>query len=331
MSDAGRETQLATNGIEDLLRNAAARESLPEAEERAIREALRNEWQALTRRRRWRRYGLAAAAVLVLAIAATQRPAPGPESAADTLRLARVEQAIGAVRVRRGGDASTAAEAGLTLHAGQEVVTGNGARLSFRWRDGSSVRVDEHTSLHLTGSGAIDLARGRVYVDAGGPSADADAPVILTPAGPVRHLGTQYMAAVRNGVTRISVREGLVAVGAGQRTASGGQELAVGPGGRPSFRAIPVYGDDWLWAQALAEPFESDGKTIADFLDWVGRETGHRVEFASAKAARLAGETELRGTIELDPMSALEPVLQTSDLVCDVDDGIIRVRLRTDD
>ncbi|MDX1381200.1 MAG: FecR domain-containing protein, partial [Xanthomonadales bacterium] len=234
------------------------------------------------------------------------------------------------------------AQPGADLYAGQKIETAGG-RLALRWRDGSSVRIDEHTTMRLAGDGAAELVRGRVYVDAGASNIAAKAPVVLTPAGPVRHIGTQYMisvegvsvgnAGVNAGATRVSVREGRVALAAGgaQQIARAGQELAVGPDGQGSLRPIPVWGDPWLWADALAAPFDADGQSVADFLAWVARETGRRVEFASAAAEQQARATELRGAIELEPMRALELVLQTSDLVARVDNGIIRVSLRTEE
>jgi ferric-dicitrate binding protein FerR (iron transport regulator) len=324
--------------IEQLLRNAAARERPSAADEQAIREALRAEWLAATRRSRWRRAGwvaAGAAALLVLAVVTVERPSSTPETTGAGERLAQVEAATGRVRVGPGGDAGpTVAQAGTALHAGQEIATAEATRLALRWRDGSSVRIDERTTLRLTAAGEAELIRGRMYVDAGASAAAADAPVILTPAGPIRHLGTQYMVSVDwAGMdaesTRISVREGRVALtGDGApRTASSGQELSVDRDGQHSLRPIPAWGEDWRWAESLAAPFAAEGQSMADFLAWVGRETGRRVEFTTAAAEERARTTELHGAIELEPLRALQLVLQTSDLAASVDNGIIRVRL----
>ncbi len=327
--------------IEQLLRNAVARERPSAADELAIREALRAEWLAATRRSRWRRAGWAAAglaAALLLAVTTLQRSPPAPEPTILGERLAEVEAASGRVHVVPGGDGEPSlAQPGTEIRAGQEIGTA-AARLALRWRDGSSVRIDERTTVRLTAEGAAELVRGQVYVDAGVSTAAAEAPVILTPAGPVRHLGTQYMVSVEGasptaGATRISVREGRVVLAGGgaQQTAGAGQELAVALDGQGSLRPIPAWGDQWLWADALAAPFDADGQSLAEFLAWVARETGRRVEFASAAAEQRARATELHGAIEFEPMRALEVVLQTSDLVASVDNGIIRVSLRTEE
>jgi hypothetical protein len=68
---------------------------------------------------------------------------------------------------------------------------------------------------------------------------------------------------------------------------------------------------------------------MAEFLDWVGHESGRSVEFASPAAQKLASETLLRGKVEMDPMRALAVVLQTSDLMSETSAGTIIVRLRS--
>lgn len=333
--------------IEQLLRNTEARERPSAADEQAIRETLHGEWQATVRRRRWRQIGWAGSGVvaaLVLVVVALQRPGPVPHAGVDAVQLARVETTTGRARIQSGGDIGFATgQTGTALHAGQAIETVGTARLALRWRDGSSVRIDERTAVRLTPEGEVELVRGRVYVDAGASTAASQAPVILTPAGPVRHLGTQYMVSVKGvsvegakmdaGATRISVREGRVALTAGgmQSTASSGEELSVGPDGQRHRRSISVWGEDWRWAESLAAPYAGNGRSMAEFLTWVGRETGRRIEFASAAAEQLAGETELRGAIELEPMRALELALQTSNLTHIVDNGVIRVRKRTDE
>jgi hypothetical protein len=54
---------------------------------------------------------------------------------------------------------------------------------------------------------------------------------------------------------------------------------------------------------------------LSDFLDWVGRETGKRIVYASPQALQVARGVVLRGSIgELDPESALTAVLSTTEL-----------------
>jgi hypothetical protein len=321
----------------DLFRHAAARERPPAGDEQAVRAALHAEWRALTRQHKRRRatLALAAAAMLVLLIGAVMRPVSGPAPTAPGAELAKVERLEGAPPPQLGEAAGDLAsvQAGAGLRAGQSLVTRSGSRAALRWRDGSALRIDQDSRLRLTDAGELALESGRVYVDTAEARASPDAPIILTPAGPVRHRGTQYMTAVAAGVTRISVRDGTVALArpGGEEQASGGQQLVVESSGATSLRAIPVHGAAWQWTEALAAPFAADGRSLADFLGWVGRETGHRVEYASAQTASIAASSELRGDVAMQPARALDVVMQTSDLVAEVHDGIISVRLRSSD
>ena len=91
---------------------------------------------------------------------------------------------------------------------------------------------------------------------------------------------------------------------------------------------IESYGALWEWTQDLAPPFALDGRSLADFLDFVGRETGRTVAYRSPQAGQLAKSTLLRGNVEMDPVHALEAILQTTDLVSETRDGAILVALR---
>jgi hypothetical protein len=64
---------------------------------------------------------------------------------------------------------------------------------------------------------------------------------------------------------------------------------------------------------------------MSDFLDWVSRESGRSLEYGSVAAETLARDTVMRGTVDLQPMRALELMLQTSDLVAKVHTGVIKI------
>ena len=204
--------------------------------------------------------------------------------------------------------------------------------MAIRWLNGESIRLDEHTKLRLKSAVEIELIAGRIYVDTAGAGPIAEL-LITTPAGQVRHLGTRYMTTVSAGGTSVSVREGQVLLEAqGVETVAGrGEQLKVNASGAHSLEMISTYGPLWQWTEELAPVFSSDGRSIADFLDWVARESGRVVEFASPQAEKLAGDTLLRGQVEMEPMRALNVVMQTSDLASEVSAGMIVVRLLAED
>ena len=66
--------------------------------------------------------------------------------------------------------------------------------------------------------------------------------------------------------------------------------------------------------RTLAPPFDIDGRTVGDFLAWFAQQTGRSVVFGSPAAERLARETRLNGSIDLEPMQKLSAVLALTDL-----------------
>ena len=191
---------------------------------------------------------------------------------------------------------------------------------------------DEFTRLLLISETDFELLSGRVYIDS---HADVTKPhskselVIHTPFGRVQHLGTQYMAKLTVGSVIISVRQGSVAVTghSGKSIAEGGQKLSVSSQGQVSLAPIAVYGKNWLWIEEISPGFSMNGRSLADFFDWVSRESGRSLEYGSVAAETLARDTVMRGggTIDLQPMRALELMLQTSDLVAEVHTGVIKI------
>ncbi|MBT8047545.1 MAG: FecR domain-containing protein [Xanthomonadales bacterium] len=319
--------------FEELFQHASARKRPPAEDEEAIREALHAQWRQSVRRRNWRRIiiSTAAAASVALAVWIPMNLQRGPELQIPALQLATVDKALGDVLVHPiGGHPAHRPTLGTTLLTGQAIATASESWLGLRWEDGTSVRMDQNSEVRLTPKGEIELISGRLYTDTKGADPVGSTPVILTPAGPVMHLGTQYMTHVSGRVTRVSVREGQVTLGepGDQAVASRGEQLIAEMSGTPRRDEIKVYGAFWDWTQGLAPTFVSDGRSIIEFLDWVGRESGHEVRFESPRAKRVAADTLLRGNVELQPMRALQVMLQTTDLVSEVNAGTIVVALR---
>jgi len=317
--------------VAELFRHASARERPPAEDELAIRQALHTEWSGMTRQRKRRRalFTLAAAASVVLAVMVGIKLAPQSAPAPSLTQLAVVEKTVGVVRVKSSDGSLQGPDSATELMSGQQIVTRSDSRMALRWLNGESIRLDENTELILNSADGITLQAGRIYLDTDQAEANEEL-YISTPAGRVRHLGTRYMTTVSGNVTSVSVREGKVSVDVQgvESVAARGDRLTVDAQGASSRGSVSSYGPEWLWTEELAPAFSSHGRTMAQFLEWVAHESGRVVEFASSDAERLAGDTHLRGRINLGPMRALEAVLQTSDLAAEVSAGTIVVRLR---
>lgn len=176
------------------------------------------------------------------------------------------------------------------------------------------------------------LALAHLMASAAGADSARAAPLeIVTPAGSIRHLGTQYEVRVLNDGVRLRVREGRVLWESDEGTATGqaGEQLVVGPGGRVERGHVAPFSEDWGWAVAAAPAIELDGTPLPDFLEWVARELGCRVEFSAPEVERESQTVVLHGSAAgLSPAEALAAVFSTTRMQATVLDGRILVTTR---
>jgi len=249
------------------------------------------------------------------------------------------------------------------LHVGEEVSTGDADLVAVRWRNGAALRLDRGTTISLLADNRLALQQGAVYVDSKitglAPSENLRENshldlvearqrrtpdlTIQTPAGNVRHLGTQFEARLSSQALRVSVREGRVEIrrsaptlGASaqatnpavdrdanplaQRTddvqvVEAGERLTLGPDGQRRSQFISPHDPEWNWISRVAPTFVIDRRPLKEFLAWVGRELGQEIIFADARSESLAKTVILRGSIDgLTPEQALPAVLSTTKL-----------------
>jgi ferric-dicitrate binding protein FerR (iron transport regulator) len=303
--------------LEQLFAHAKARPMPPAADMDEIRSALYAEWDALTGRRVWlRRAGAIAAAAAAAAIVVWTTIGVTPPMALAT--VAQIERVQGVVGMRI-GDALT---------AGDTLATGSG-QLALRLASGGSLRLGPQTRLQFTGDAVAELTAGVVYFDSEGERG-AQPFAITTALGTVRDVGTQFLVRVAAAQLEIGVREGRVALEAGNARgeAAAGDKLVVAAPGDIRRDSIAAVGDDWAWAEKLAPPFDIDGQQLGDFLVWFTQQTGREVVFADANAERVARETVLNGSIDLEPLPKLAAVMTLTDLTYSVDGARVVIASR---
>ncbi len=330
------QTENSDKLFESLFRNATCRPHPPAGDEAGTRAALHSQWQTMAGSRRKRRLviGLAVAASVMLAIFTNTWVFKNALTPGPSRMVASVVKQSGRVLAETSGakDPAQWLQGEETLKSGTVISTAWDARLAMRWLEGESVRLDENTRVVLSSENEIELLSGRIYIDShpdGKVPAGASELGIKTPFGRVQHLGTQYMAALAGGSVTINVRQGRVVVTGGdeESIADGGQRLSISHLGDATLSPITVYGTDWQWVEEISPGFVLDGRTLADFLDWVSRESGRSLEYGSPGAEALARDTVMRGTLDLQPMHALDLMLQTSDLVAEVQTGVIFINV----
>jgi ferric-dicitrate binding protein FerR (iron transport regulator) len=203
-------------------------------------------------------------------------------------------------------------------------------RLALAWGTGGTVRVDAGSRLECR-TDRVLLRAGAVYVES---AADGAAPLVETPLGVVRHLGTRYEVRVAPRTVAVTVRDGRVEFARLRRTelvAAAGERLAVDVGG--GVIREPVAADDarWSWTESVAPPFAIEGRTLHEFVAWYARESGRELRYASPAIRAAAGVLVLRGSVDdLAPAEALAAVLSTTRFRAQIEDGALVVAARED-
>ena len=297
-----------------LLQSVGPRPTPPADFAAEVRAAVAAEWRATVAarqpQRRFTQPWLAiAASVAVLAVAVgvalpRWKAAGGP--------VAVVARVTGAAEIRHATDGTwQPLTATSSVAAADEIRTSGSGRVALRRPDGLEVRLDTGTQLAFAGNERARLATGGVYVDAGTPGSGSGAFVVGTPYGDVRHVGTQYVASVHDGALQVAVREGSIAIDRGHEpvVARAGESLAVREDGSVARSQVDSHGQAWHWVAEVAPEFAIEGRSLDEFLAWAGRETGRKIVYTSADAAREAEQTMLKGsTTGLAPEAAVAAV-----------------------
>jgi ferric-dicitrate binding protein FerR (iron transport regulator) len=309
-----------------LVRAAGRRPEPDAAAAAAVRAVVAAEWRQVVaaeaaRRagQRRRRVGGAlalAASVAGVALLLWRDPAGTPAPVPVAAVAGTVARATGPVQVAAADDRWLPLPVGAGVAGDAAVATGPGGRVAITLPGGASLRLDEATRVVFAANG-LTLEQGAVYFDTGADPAAVPDFAITTARGTVRHVGTQYevRAAPGDGAVAVSIREGRVAIAtrADRLEVPAGERLTLLADGATARTPVGPADASWAWTQAVAPEFDIEARTLADFLAWVARETGARVEFASPADAAAAGTVRLRGSVRgLTPEQALRAVLATT-------------------
>lgn len=196
------------------------------------------------------------------------------------------------------------------------------------------MRLDHETSLRLISATVLHLEQGAVYIDSGATEEKAASLEVWTQMGTVYDVGTRFEVRVGQSQVQVTVREGLARLDreGESYSAEKGVQLTVTEEGTVSRQEIPLSGEAWDWTLAIVPPFELEGKTLGEFLNWFADQTGLVVRFQDPSIAEDAANVRLHGSVEgLRPDEAPAAVLPTCGLVQHLENGtIILDRVRRD-
>lgn len=315
MKDAD-DTNQGSDEVDSILRRGLQTDPLSPAAMERIRAATETQWRAavgvVELKPRWRIYTAAAAVFMLLLVSGLFVMVRSPGFLSETVlsRLERMEYP-GVVELHTWSHDRSLAS-GETLRKGQRILARGGARIALP-RAGS-LRIAPGTTLKVKSDGRFILSDGDVYVDVPAAVSNQISLVLQTPAGDFTHVGTQFHLAVHAGQTEVRVREGKVRWSSptGDVVAVAGTQIRIDERGKATTGSIDTTGADWMWAEMLADTFEIDNRSLAEFLRYFARETGRTLVFADAFAERRADAVKLHGSVQkLSQVEALSAVMST--------------------
>ena len=324
MSDP--ESQQA-DALAQLIHAAGRREEPPADVYQRTLAAATATWERKVRVRRQRIVG-AIAAGMAAAVVGLWFIADRPLGPVEP--VAHIERIIGAADVRgaKSAEWTPLRDESRTLDAGTTLRTVEGSRVGVLLADGVSVRLADKTSVTLESASRIRLIAGKVYLDSGRSGANRVA--IATEAGTAYDIGTQFEVEYLQHAYRLSVREGEVRLQRGQTRlhSRAGEQLSIDVDGHIRRAALATDDPQWQWAEGVAPVPDIENQPLTVLLDWVARETGRAITFASPEVERKAGRTILHGNIRhLAPLQALSVMLATTDLQhVSLPDGTIMIK-----
>jgi hypothetical protein len=325
-----------TSGEEKLLTSALQTSGLSQEGLERVRAAVEREWRAATiegtvvRGRRnapsfRMRWVAAAAAAVVVAVGVASWVARPPVRAASLGSVSRMDE--GALSVLSARIPRRNLAQGEELRGGDRV-TAQGPALVALAR-GGTLRISAGSELAVISPSQISLERGLIYLDLPTVTAAGSPLRVITNAGAVEHVGTEFEVMSDDKTVRVRVREGRIRlIGMnGTVVADAGTELLAAPGKTIVQRPIDTYGREWLWTAALAPDYEIEGRSLIGFLQWASRELGRPLNFADANARQIADRTILHGSVRHQaPIDAISNVLATTSLTYEIRGDAIWVR-----
>jgi ferric-dicitrate binding protein FerR (iron transport regulator) len=251
------------------------------------------------------------------------------EPAVPPVMVARVVAMEGGVILGR-DRAAVAATLDAEVLAGSTLLTTDG-RAAASFAEALSLRLDRNTRLRFDGRARVTLLAGALYVDSGGLGLGPPL-TISTPAGELRHIGTQFQVRVSGDTTSIRVREGRVALQHGAamaQTVAAGDALEIRGNEVRWQHGLASFGPDWEWSANLARTLDIEDRPLAEFLAWIAREHGWQLHFADEALQRQAQEIHLHGSLEgLDAGAMLERVALVTGVPLTLDAGVLWVGAR---
>lgn len=187
-------------------------------------------------------------------------------------------------------------EIGQPVRIGQTVSTRHDSFAKITLQNRVSVSLGPSTRVVVHDAALLSLTQGRIYVDAGHGQIR-----LLTPHVQVVDIGTIYQVVSNDAQTTVTMREGEV-----QLVFDRNHHRLAARDGYGDFVAISAAGEivedgrlsttdtSWSWQQAARAPLKLDRLPVLDYVQWLARDSGISLRFASNAVQQQAQLEQLR-------------------------------------
>lgn len=315
--------------LANLLKVGGMRPVVPNDVRSRVRDALHAQWKRATRVRLWRKrflYGLSAVAVALLLYDASlwliARDLP------SSVVIGFVENRTGTVLALEDDSGEMRSQ---VLTKGESVTnhswleSSDTGRILIHLLNGATVRLDVNTRFGLESESSFILDRGTIYIDSEGTGAKL---AVSTRYGTVRNRGTQFEIKVDSENIRIRVREGAIVLRhhGGEETAAAGTQLSYSDAGKLSRSEIASYSPTYDWLSEIGPTFHLEGSSLTDFLEWISRENGWKIEYMDPGIRSSAPRIMLHGSVQGLPSYEIPGVvLPVCGLSYQLEEGTLKI------
>lgn len=306
--------------LADLLHEAGSRPAPDQEITAAVYQAVAAEWERTTVKSK-QYWPLLAAVASLVAIAILVIQLAAPDIPVSRFQVARLD---GTAEQWIDGQWQ-ALVAGSAVSESARIRTGPNAALALDGPRGVGLRFDASSEFSIAAQ-SLQLVNGAVFLDLN-PLARGQYQV-TTSLGVVRHLGTRFVVRFQDEALSVMVRDGRVSLDSGEQSVKliAGQAVRADLEGVGTITEMPLDDDAWQWVADASPGMNLDGRTVAEFLDWVATETGMQLIYADSALERAAGKATLSGSVnDMSARMALDPVLSATHFSASIKDGQISI------
>lgn len=302
MTESSKNQQAGAAEMDDvgrLIKLAGARETIEEERFDRVRLNVHQHWQevvsssqAKSRPRRLEAIAMVASLAVIVGIIFTLSEVmilPEVRSLAD------VQRVLGEVKI-----AGELAAGDSFISADSSINTGSDGRVALRLSGGQLLRIDSASQVRLHSPGEISLDRGAIYIDT--TFASVYDPIrVTTPLGTARDIGTRFQVRLTGMAMIVGVRDGLVELSQASQAVvpvDKGSSVELDANGGVVTKPLDTNDPGWDWIDKVAPPFDIQGATLEQYLNWYAHERSLELIWADETSERNANQAFLAGSIE---------------------------------